>query len=49
MGIFKVARAVTREVSNARGLCPQCKGPLTNPWPAYPGASHEVCGSCAVR
>lgn len=37
------------EMDNRRGQCPQCRGPLVNQWPAYPGASHQVCGDCAVR
>lgn len=49
MGIFRAASEVRKVVANVRRRCPSCGGELTNPWPAYPGASHEVCGSCAVR
>lgn len=48
----RIARAVVdapKEISNARGKCPQCGDPMGSGWPAYPGASYEVCGSCVIR
>lgn len=48
----RMVRAVAdapKEISNARGKCPSCGDPMGSGWPGYPGASHQVCGNCAIR
>jgi hypothetical protein len=50
MSFLRAVARVAKVASEAREpLCPSCKGPLTNSWPAYPGARHCVCGNCAIR